>query len=180
MYRTQSRAHGPCCSSSRICLPVTRAGSGSCVRRGARRRPAVPLLTLPGLDACPLEGAELLVRRRRGADATRPRVGEGRGATDPTVAEREPHRRSAPRLILRGRQGSFRGGYEVAGTQWAQCLPHRRRPARWRLYFIIIAPSTIFFLPFSGISASGTARFQNSTVKATPVASVSWLTGWWL
>lgn len=43
-------------------------------------------------------------------------VGEGRSGRS-AVTEREPRRRSAPRLILRGRQGSFRGGCEVAGTQ---------------------------------------------------------------
>ena len=113
MYRTQSRAHGPCCSSSRICLPVTRAGSGSCVRRGARRRPAVPLLTLPGLDACPLEGAELLVRRRRGADATRPRVGEGRGATHPTGPSASP-----TAALPHGSSSAVARGHSEEGTKW--------------------------------------------------------------
>lgn len=113
MYRTQSRAHGPCCSSSRICLPVTRAGSGSCVRRGARRRPAVPLLTLPGLDACPLEGAELPVRRRRGADATRPRVGEGRGATHPTGPSASP-----TAALPHGSSSAVARGHSEEGTKW--------------------------------------------------------------
>ena len=176
MYRTQSRAHGPCCSSSRICLPVTRAGSGSCVRRGARRRPAVPLLTLPGLDACPLEGAELPVRRRRGADATRPRVGEGRGATHPTDRARAPpplcptaHPPRSPGVIQR----RVRSGRYAASTVPAT----QETPCKVATLFYHHRPQHHLLSSFLRISASGTARFQNSTVKATPVASVSWLTG---
>lgn len=90
----------------RLLRPQRGAAASSC----ALADPAGPGRVSP--RGCRAAGAAEEGCRRDEAPGGR---GERSDPSDGT--EREPHRRSAPRLIVRGRQGSFRGGYEVAGTQ---------------------------------------------------------------